>query len=110
MGVLGSVEETIATVCCVAVPGAAIRGPVVLLIAVGILLVLATMLSAYRLCLFSREYSQPSELADGNLPSVFWESRPAPAMGTTLSKNKTEPDGLVGLPKTCPVYPHTGGK
>ncbi|UBF28553.1 hypothetical protein K9N68_12130 [Kovacikia minuta CCNUW1] len=37
--------------------------------------------------------------------AYIWESRPAPAMGATLSKNQTEPDGLVGSPKTRPVHP-----
>jgi hypothetical protein len=32
------------------------------------------------------------------------ESRFAPVIGITLSKNQTEPDGLVGSPKSCPVH------
>jgi hypothetical protein len=33
------------------------------------------------------------------------ESRFAPVMLETVSKNQTGPDGLVGSPKTRPVYP-----
>jgi hypothetical protein len=32
------------------------------------------------------------------------ESRSAPVMLETVSKNQTEPDGLVGSPKTRPVH------
>ena len=32
------------------------------------------------------------------------ESRPVPVRKATTSKNKTEPDGVVGSPKTRPVH------
>ncbi|MBW4660210.1 MAG: hypothetical protein KME15_16160 [Drouetiella hepatica Uher 2000/2452] len=45
------------------------------------------------------------ELVEGIRLGVHSGVQSVPVMGATLSENKTEPDGLVGSPKTRPVHP-----
>ncbi len=92
--------------CCGAVPGTTTLKTAVLLTATGthpptktITLVFGS--SVFPPALFSTRVDEWEFIE-----RVREESRFAPVMLETASKNKTGPDGLVGSPKIRPVHPY----
>jgi hypothetical protein len=90
--------------CCGAVPGITILGTVVPLTATGTRPRIKTIPLVFGSSVFLPALF--SARVDGweFIERAEEESRSAPVMLETVSKNQTEPDGLVGSPKTHPVH------